>query len=319
MKKKVLCIVLTMTVGLSLAGCGGSDSAKPATSSESNETTEAVSESESKEAEGDIAPATEETESDIAAATEETEGALVFDGPVTIYDENDVVITVNPIENKKLDITVENNSAADVNFKYDFIKVNDYQVNDSVAKSVTAGTTNDIERDLEYFFDMLGSEEVASFEIQGKLYDYATQTEIADIGDVVIQGENYGNEYENIVTDDAMLVYSDKDVLAYISPDFITTDVDFSLTGFTVNNSGAPVWCSAENFSFNGTPYDGLGDFETAAGLRKYDKIIDQFYYSWVGVSGADDIKTIDFDYTIGEDTVHVTLENNAGTLSVVK
>ena len=50
-----------------------------------------LSESESEEAEGDI-----------AAATEETEGALVFDGPVTIYDENDVVITVNAESNKNI-------------------------------------------------------------------------------------------------------------------------------------------------------------------------------------------------------------------------
>lgn len=312
MKKKTICIILAMAMVFSLTACGSKTDAEDTTAEttvEAEETEEAAETEVATEEEGDIATSEEE---------ESTDGALVLDAPVVIYDENDVTVTVNPVENQKFDITIANNSAASVNLKYDFIALNGYQINDSAATSADAGATKDMTISLDDFFGAIGSEDVISVEIQSKLYDYASSTEIADLGDIFIEGPAYGIEAADLVTDEAMLVYSNDQVLAYIDPVFTTTDVDFSVRGFTINNSGAPVWCSAENFAFNGTPYDGLGDFETAAGLRKFDKIIDQFYYSWIGVENADAIETIEFDYTIGETTLHVTLANKAGTLSVV-
>lgn len=314
MKKKFICMILATVMIFSLAACGN---AAPADNSNTTEAAEAAETTETTEtAEEDIAPVEEnETPTDEVAQPENE--ALILNAPITIYDEGDVAITVNPIENNKFNMTIANNSAADVNLKYDFICINGYQVNDTQATHTEAGASKDCIITLDSFFEALGSDEVASVELQAKLYDYASSTEIADLGNIFIQGEAYGKDVPDLVTDEAMLVYSDDKVLAYIDPTFITTEVDFSLRGFTVNNTDAPIWCSAENFAFNGTPYDGLGDFETAAGLRKFDKIIDQFYYSWIGVEKADDIQTIEFDYTIGATTVHVTLTNNAGSLSV--
>lgn len=310
MKKRIICVMLSLVMVLSLTACGGEDTKDDVEVTEASEDEEEASDEAD---EGDIATADEETVEETSA-----EDALVLNAPVTIYDENDVTITVNPVENKKFDVTVVNNSAATINWKYDCIALNGYQINDAKATSVDAGVTKDTIISLDDFFGALGSEDVISVEIQSKLYDYASNTETADLGYIFIQGPAYGNEAADLVTDDAMLVFKNDQISAYIDPVFTTTEVDFTMRGFTVNNSDAPVWCSAENFSFNGTPYSGLGDFETAAGHRKFDRIIANFYYSWVGVASADEISTIEFDYTVGDTMVHVTLANNNGTLSVV-
>ena len=311
MKKKLVCVILSLVMVLSLTACGSDDTKADVEVTEASE--EETSDDAQDADEGDIAPAAEETVEEAPA-----ENALVLNAPVTIYDESDVTVTVNPVENNKFDITIANNSAATINLKYDYIALNGYQINDSAATSVDAGATKDMTIGLDDFFGALGSEDVISVEIQSKLYDYASNTEMADLGYIFIEGPAYGSEAADLVSDDAMLVFKNDQISAYIDPVFTTTDVDFTMRGFTVNNSDAPVWCSAENFAFNGTPYSGLGDFETAAGLRKFDKIIDQFYYSWVGVASADEISTIEFDYTVGDTTIHVTLANSNGTLSVV-
>lgn len=318
MKKKTISIILAMVMSLTLAACSGETSAPEA--NQSKTATSETAEAEQADEPVEDAGQTENETTEEANQTEETatEEALVLNSPVTVFDEGDVTIMVNPIENQELVISFANNSASKVNFKYDFINVNGYQVDDKGASSVEANSTYEKSIGLDDFFNALGSDAVASVELQGKLYDYATSTEIADAGYIFIQGEAYGQESADLVTDEAMLVYSNDKILAYIDPVFTTTDVDFTMRGFTINNTGESIWCMAENYSFNGTPYGGSGDFETAAGQRRFDKLIDQFYYSWIGVSSADEIETIEFDYTVGADMVHVTLANNAGTLSVV-
>lgn len=73
-----------------------------------------------------------------------------------------------------------------------------------------------------------------------------------------IKGEAYGNEAADLVSDAAMRVYSDNDIDAYIDPVLTADSMFFSMRGFTVNNSNDAVWCTAENFAFNGTPYDAM-------------------------------------------------------------
>lgn len=106
-----------------------------------------------------------------------------------------------------------------------------------------------------------------------------------------IKGEAYGNEAADLVSDAAMRVYSDNDIDAYIDPVLTADDMFFSMRGFTVNNSNEAVWCTAENFAFNGTPYDAMGNFETAAKHRRFDGLIEDFSYSWIGLENVDALK----------------------------
>lgn len=144
---------------------------------------------------------------------------------------------------------------------------------------------------MDKFFAVMGTDEVASVELQARLVDYATGSDIADIGDVFIKGEAYGNEAADLVSDAAMRVYSDNDIDAYIDPVLTADSMFFSMRGFTVNNSNDAVWCTAENFAFNGTPYDAMGNFETAAKHRRFDGLIEDFSYSWIGLENVDALK----------------------------
>ncbi len=316
MKKRILGVIFAMMTALSIAACGNAGSEENNTDKKE---ADEEKEDDDEDADDDELNDDEDIDSEVNGEVNgEDNNALVLNAPITIYEEGDVSIIVNPVEDEMFAITVVNESDVNVNLKYDYLNLNGYQIEDSGAISVESGTTLDRVVKLEQFFEATGYEDVISVEVSLSLFEYATNTLISDIGNVFIQGEAYGDELDALVTDEAMLVYSDGQINAYIDPVLTTTDSHFTMRGYTENNSEDKVWCTAENFSFNGTYYGSLGNFETAAGQRRFDQLIDEYAYSWIDLECADDIETIEFDYTVGTETVHVILANDNGTLSVV-
>lgn len=281
MKKKVLAVLLTATMVLSIAACGGSE-AEDANKNSGNESS-SINTEESTE------PTVDDSK-DVSIENQE------------LYNQNGVVITATELNmngtwGPEIKVIVENNSDKNITVQTRNSSVNGFMTEISFSCDVVAGKkANDSLIFESSSLEACNIETLADIEFSFYIMDSETWDEIASTEIITINTSANGN-YEQSYDDSGDVIYENNGI-RIISKGFVEDGIfGPELSLYIENNSGQNITVQARDTSVNGFMIEPNMSDDVASGKVNLGGMT--FFESDFESNGITDVETVETSFNI--------------------
>ena len=312
MRKKILAVVLSLALSLTVFACGDSDSGTSADVSSDV----SVSESGSAESENTDAEVSDETDSDIT-----------FEGQ-TVMDNDEMSIEITGIETSSLwgtftlDFELENKSdSATYTASSIYVAVNGLMNSDAyLVTEVTAG--NKALDSMEIYTSTLsdyGIDQITDILMAISVYDSDTWETVAEeTVHVYPYGEENASVYERASQDSDEVVIDDDSMTLTIIGYEPEGDYGYTVNAYVVNKTDASVMFSLEDASVNGYMCDPYWAADALIGTGMYAEFAwDDSYLEEIGITDpGNEIESIEFTFVVYDSGTYETYSSQTVTLN---
>ena len=328
--KKPIALLFALTLLLGLAACGGSSGSEGAAPAEEPAQDTAAEEA----APADEPPAEEPEETAEPEPEPEPEPELpgydVTQEENVLFDEDGISITFGAIYYDesygwRIPVTVVNSTDIAINVDINDIYVNSYYRGNSTIAPIEAGETK--ETDLYVMNAFLRNneiEEIAEFTGYWTISDREANQVIYEIGDVLLRGPAYGYEQPDLKTDYALYESESDGIGVWLQTTAWVGETSCTLCEYIENPTGEFFATHIYNMYVNDVLYE---DYDLTAGIRRgargVDNIMNDLYYSWMGLESIQDLDHVTFDWQCYHDrntpliTLHIDINIDPATGAV--
>lgn len=283
MKKRILALIFSLTLAVSMvSGCGSDSSDNASASGEAASSEAGTSDSESNDDSSDVSNVSVDEQ--------------------VLYDENDIKITATGLEEgwlgTDMKLTIENNTDKDITVQNEWSSVNGYMVSTTMSVDVAAGKkANDTLTFDSSSLEECGIEQIATMEIVFSIIDADSWDDIAK-SDVITVNTSVNDGYEQAY-DDSGDVIVDQDGIKIVSKGVSTDD---SIWGpgvvlYVENNSDKNITIQTRDVSINGYMVDASMSEDVVAGKKAMTAV--QFFDSDLEDNGIEDITDAELSFDV--------------------
>lgn len=281
MKKKVLAVLLTATMVLSIAACGGSE-AEDANKNSGNESS-SINTEESTES-------TVDDSKDVSIENQE------------LYNQNGVVITATELNmngtwGPEIKVIVENNSEKNITVQTRNSSVNGFMTEIGFSCDVAAGKkANDALTFTSSDLELCGIEKIANVEFSFNVFDSDTWDDILSTDMITINTSANGS-YEQTYDTSGDVLYESNGI-RIISKGFSMDGIwGPELSLYIENNSGQNITVQATGTSINGFMIEPNMSDDVASGKVNLGGMT--FFESDFESNGITDVETVETSFNI--------------------
>ncbi len=292
--KKVLALLLALTLVFSLAGCGSGDitnDKSPAEVSTDSQKQEIKEPEESSETQGEEPSTPVVSTSNNASITE-----------TVVFDANDIKVTAKALNydgwmGPELVLLIENNSSQNITVQNRNASINGLMIDPMLSADVAAGKkANETMTIMSSELEQAGIKTIKDIEFILHIFDTETWDEIVDSDVIVISTD--ATDYVQTFDDSGVVAY-DENGVKIVAKNLNSSDSFWGadLYLYIENNTEQDITVQARDVSIDGFMIDPVFSSEIVHGKKAFDSLT--FMESDLTDNGITDIKEIELKFHI--------------------
>lgn len=292
--KKVLALLLALTLVFSLAGCGSGDitnDKSPAEVSTDSQKQEIKEPEESSETQGEEPSTPVVSTSNNASITE-----------TVVFDANDIKVTAKALNydgwmGPELVLLIENNSSQNITVQNRNASINGLMIDPMLSADVAAGKkANETMTIMSSELEQAGIKTIKDIEFILHIFDTETWDEIVDSDVIVISTD--ATDYVQTFDDSGVVAY-DENGVKIVAKELNSSDSFWGadLYLYIENNTEQDITVQARDVSIDGFMIDPVFSSEIVHGKKAFDSLT--FMESDLTDNGITDIKEIELKFHI--------------------
>lgn len=292
--KKVLALLLALTLVFSLAGCGSGDitnDKSPAEVSTDSQKQEIKEPEESSETQGEEPSTPVVSTSNNASITE-----------TVVFDANDIKVTAKALNydgwmGPELVLLIENNSSQNITVQNRNASINGLMIDPMLSADVAAGKkANETMTIMSSELEQAGIKTIKDIEFILHIFDTETWDEIVDSDVIVISTD--ATDYVQTFDDSGVVAY-DENGVKIVAKTLNSSDSFWGadLYLYIENNTEQDITVQARDVSIDGFMIDPVFSSEIVHGKKAFDSLT--FMESDLTDNGITDIKEIELKFHI--------------------
>lgn len=292
--KKVLALLLALTLVFSLAGCGSGDitnDKSPAEVSTDSQKQEIKEPEESSETQGEEPSTPVVSTSNNASITE-----------TVVFDANDIKVTAKALNydgwmGPELVLLIENNSSQNITVQNRNASINGLMIDPMLSADVAAGKkANETMTIMSSELEQAGIKTIKDIEFILHIFDTETWDEIVDSDVIVISTD--ATDYVQTFDDSGVVAY-DENGVKIVAKKLNSSDSFWGadLYLYIENNTEQDITVQARDVSIDGFMIDPVFSSEIVHGKKAFDSLT--FMESDLTDNGITDIKEIELKFHI--------------------